>query len=359
MSTITAVDRVTVAKAEYQQCKVQFKQLSLVRKIQTIFFSIIACFTKGRYGFYSTFATKVRIYSPKVDVKKPGVFETLLTNPKFNSPQVQILIDIGDTKGLKLTENNLSEIFSVINEFTINKPYSHDPSQKLDSGNKIIFRPGHNGVHSARQARYVEVLFDMVLSQSPEPVKQIMRSLSEEEKLNLKLGAFLLRAGRAGEFNHLEDDYIARSTMIYEAYARQLGVNPSTLQWMRKILINNSKPKATADAEVLSDPKASFCLDLLNIAHQIDLVRCFDPVRIQLHVKDINAGLGRLIPDPNVQTAVQEKLLQFAINACLATGDRVSYKNKPNFNLQKFELYSFDGKQCWKQVKQVAVPNWN
>ena len=60
----------------------------------------------------------------------------------------------------------------------------------------MVHRPNHNGTHSARQERYLEALFDIVEKKGSLTAQTELGKLSAQEKLNLKLGAYFLRAGR-------------------------------------------------------------------------------------------------------------------------------------------------------------------
>jgi len=79
----------------------------------------------------------------------------------------------------------------------------------------IIFDPPCT--HSARQARYMQLLFSLIQSKGSDGVRDTYQYCSYEERLNLILGAYFLRAGRVDESSHKNppaDDYNTRSACI-------------------------------------------------------------------------------------------------------------------------------------------------
>lgn len=276
--------------------------------------------------------------------------EIIQGNRRPGQEGIPINIQIADLSGLTLTEENLEEIFKRANEATLSQPY---PIQGVGHekiyNNQKIYRPNHNGTHSARQARHLEALFSL-LSHNRHP---LLKTLTDEQKLNLKLAAYFLRAGRVDESSHKTppaDDYLTRSALIYQAYATKLGVSKEVRDWIFQHIKNSSKPISYTPFKKKKDIG---CHSLLSIVHELDLIRCFGPTLYKKSIKSIESYLNilELYPDTNL-------LVGYARRLCEATGSERRYDLAAG-NDALFATCSENGAYCWNQVRSVAIPNWN
>jgi SidE phosphodiesterase (PDE) domain len=352
---------------QYQQCKTDYKHLKLDQKIATIFFAIIAWFKGGTNGFYQTYITRVRTYYPIKPAPAAAVAPntTAPTAPNATPIVIQgnprqrhqgvINISIAQVGHLAPTDAKLGEIFRLANKVTVNQPYPCDANQRIGSD---IFRPNHNGIHSARQARYVEALFDFITPRSGRG-QSVINSLTPEEKINLKIAAYFLRAGRVDESNHKggnPDDYYTRSALIYEAYAQQLNVTPSVIAWVKKLIINSCKPRGTRESDIDSNVKNRVGYEILTVAHIMDLVRCFDKNTFDSHdVPSLRARLNYLVQNGGNNV---DQFVKYAKDLCRLTGDRLASEGNYRYDLSKFRPCSLDGAHCWSQVQSCALPQW-
>jgi O-acetyl-ADP-ribose deacetylase (regulator of RNase III) len=268
-----------------------------------------------------------------------------------------IPLQIGTVNVGTLTDANFGAVAKIANHYTLNQPYANAPSEHFTHKGQTVYRPNHNGSHSARQARTLEALFSLVEKHGDAPVQSVYRSLSAEEKQHLKLGAYFLRAGRSDESSHKNpnpDDYYTRSAMLYEAYALQLGASPATIQWVKKLIINSCKPKGVREADIDTNPKNKFGYECLTMVHELDLVRCFGPTsfgKSMIHVKDQLDSY--LLKKPALKA--DEKLLAFAKKLCEATGSRRTFDGATG-DTDLFARCGVDGEFCWKQVQSVSLP---
>lgn len=283
------------------------------------------------------------------------------TNPRPNNPK-PIFITIANVSSLTLTRENLGTIFRLANQYTLNTPYPLGDWPMRHDGN-TAYRPNHNGTHSARQTAYLDAIFDFVQSKGSDQAQQLYSRLSEDELLNLQLAAYFLRAGRVDESSHLDppaDDYNTRSAFIYEQYAIQLGVNPSTIQWIKKLIINSCKKFGERDWDIDSDPKNKFCFEALSLAHDLDLVRCFEPEKME-YVTDkmrnrLKSFTSKLLPAAT-RNQYLSQLMQYARDVCDATGcHRIA--DGTVGNRDQFMACSIDGEYGWKAAHSVKVPKW-
>ncbi len=254
-----------------------------------------------------------------------------------------IPIQIGDVRHIGiLQKNNFHALCQIINANTLTNTY---PSKET--------RDNHNGTHSARQARMLEVWLNVMKRNRPD----ILKLFTEEELMHLQLGAYLLRSGRIDESSHLDpspDDYYTRSSMIYEAYANQLRASQETVTWIKQLLVNSCKPVGIRNPSIDSDPKSKFAWDSLTLVHELDLIRCYSQYTIDTaNKKYIQAILDIYLPQALVRR-ILESLFCFSKKLCEVTGSCRIYDHHPG-NSAAFSLCSRDGKRCWEIVSAALA----
>ncbi len=281
---------------------------------------------------------------------------TIEANGRPGNPK-RIVITIADVSHLKLTQENLSEIFRLANQHTLNKPYPLG-DWPMRIGDLVAYRPNHNGTHSARQTACIDALFDLLMSKGDANKKSIFNSLTDEEKMNLRLAAYFLRSGRVDESKITEppaDNYNARSALIYESYAKQLGVSSKTIDWTKKLIFYSCKPNRPKDFD--ADPKNKLGYTFLSLVHELDLVRCYSPEKMEDPMSKIKKHLGYFISDSVKRNRCMEQLIQYSKDLCQATGCNRVFDNAPG-NRNLFMSCSTDGAYCWKAVKGIPIPKW-
>lgn len=254
-----------------------------------------------------------------------------------------IPISIGNVQWIgTLDNNNFPSLCQVINEITLTPLYPDGQS-----------RDNHNGTHSSRQARMLEVWFDLMERGRG---KDLLASLTEEEKIHLKLAAYLLRSGRIDESSHHDpnpDDYYTRSALIYEAYANQLKASKETIFWVKNLIVNSCKPKGVRDAGIDLDLKSKFAWDALSIVHELDLIRCYSKNRIHTSQKPTVKAMLLSYFDETEAKEILDPLFEFSKGLCKATGCYRIYDHDPG-DPRLFMLCSTDGKTCWEAVKNTT-----
>ncbi|HET6347101.1 MAG TPA: SidE phosphodiesterase domain-containing protein, partial [Myxococcota bacterium] len=260
--------------------------------------------------------------------------------------------------GALLTEEGLAALFALANRHTLNKPY---PVQRrhLRIDGAVIYRPNHNGTHSARQVRFIEALLDLLAKQGTAEIAQVVAGLTPEELQSAKLAAYFLRAGRVDESSHKEpwpDDYYTRSAQIYEAYARQVGVDAETLAWTFELIVNSCKPDKAGDGS----PKTQLLHALLTTAHELDLVRCFSAHGQERITRSTVERLQPLLVGQDEASAVDvtAQLYGFATRLCLATGSRIRIRGDACTDSALYAACSLDGRHCWEVVCAEPLPVW-
>ena len=281
---------------------------------------------------------------------------TIQGNPSHGKGST-IPLQIGTVNVGTLTDANFGAVAKIANQYTLNQPYASAPADYFIYKVHTVYRPNHNGSHSARQARTLEALFALVEKEGDASVQSVYRSLSAEEKMHLKLGAYFLRAGRSDESSHKmlnPDDYYTRSAMIYEAYAQQLGATPATIAWVKKLIINSCKPKGVRDPDIDTDPKNKFGYECFTVVHGLDLIRCFGKTSYGNSLAHVKNELDHyFLKKPALKA--DQTLFDFAKKLCEATGSHRTYDGAKG-NTDLFARCGVDGDFCWQQVQSVKLP---
>ncbi|HNA62230.1 MAG TPA: SidE phosphodiesterase domain-containing protein [Rhabdochlamydiaceae bacterium] len=297
-----------------------------------------------------------RTSSPALPSTLPRSSFTIQGNPSHGKGPT-IPLQIGTVNVGTLTDANFGTVAKIANQYTLNQPYASAPADYFTHKGQFVYRPNHNGSHSARQARTLEALFALVEKEGDASVQSVYRSLSPEEKLHLKLGAYFLRAGRSDESSHKNpnpDDYYTRSAMIYEAYSQQLGATPATIAWVKKLIINSCKPRGIRDRDIDTDPKSKFGYECFTMVHELDLIRCFGATSYDKSLAHVKDELDHyFLKKPALKA--DQTLLDFAKKLCDATGSRRTYDGASG-NTDLFARCGVDGKFCWQQVQAVKLP---
>lgn len=264
-------------------------------------------------------------------------YETIEGNPAHKIGPT-IPIQIGKIEAL--SQEYFGKVFGIINQVTLTNTYPNGSS-----------RANHNGTHSARQARMLQIVFEKIENG---PGKNQLEGLTLEERNHLVLAAFLLRAGRIDESSHIDpnpDDYYTRSAMIYEAYANQLKASSQVISWVSMVILDSCKPSCIRNPEIDTTPKYKFAWDCLTLVHNLDLIRCFDKTDIDGRITTLmNSLITPYVASP--QETVNE-LLKISKQLCSATGCSRTYDwhwGDPTL----FAQCSSDGEKCWKRVNEVS-----
>lgn len=271
-----------------------------------------------------------------------------------------IKVPIATVLPMSLTEENWGDLIDKINTSTLHQPYPCRSSARMIAG-IMVYRPNHNGTHGARSVAYFDALFNLFKEQGTRQAKEDIESLTADELLNLRLATYLMRAGRVDETSHQNarpDDYYTRSALIYEAYARQLSVDPEIIEWVSMLLRDSCKPLEICHEKTRSDSRSLMMYQLMLLAHETDLIRCYSSYRFdeinKPHITEIIAEFcGERKAEENT-----EKLLAYAKSVCTATGCFRRYDGDRG-NSELFAQSSARGKWCWENVNQIAKPDWS
>ena len=287
------------------------------------------------------------------------------SRPSINGP-LSIRVRIGKLPtDLPPDENWFPMVLDVINRYTIQKPYACDPTQMLDVGDAVVFRPVHNVTHSTRQVRLQRALLDCLRIHGSRRVKELLGTISSTERMLLELASFCLRVGRVDEtpthtpFPDSEGRKL-RSAQIFSLYASQLPSHlapPDEIKWVASLVAVACTPDEALPEVITEDDKSYFAVQLLATAHELDLYRCYDKKAMQEPIQKAKQFL--FIQTDNFAKAdeLHSKLETYALNLIKATGSAIAYTNS-DYDLQRFAENSLDAKYCWQTARRVEKPSW-
>lgn len=294
---------------------------------------------------------------PPVTKRAPAIYH-IEVNKRPGKEKIKITVPVAHVFDLKLTKDNMSEIFRRANDVTMNKKYPIQNTSRKFNG-VMVHRPNHNGTHSLRKVAHVQNIFSYIKARGSVSAKSLLTNLTESEKNNLLAAAYFMRSGRVDESSHGSphpDNYKKRSAMIYEAYAQQLGETQEIIDWTKQLITNSCMPSTARDSAIDSDPKSLLGCEILSTAHNLDLVRCYSKRSMDSSISSIKESVSYLSSDYSDNND-HMKLIDYSKNLCEATGSGRVYDNHP-VNASLFAKSSVESNYCWDQIQKVQVPVW-
>jgi len=228
-------------------------------------------------------------------------------------------------------------IFSIINTQTANTPYAVDDKHFIPINGKTVYRPNHNGTHSARQVRLLKELLKLT--------ELHHTAFTAEQKNSLILAAYCYRLGRVDESGAGHDQNRLRSAQVYRAYATQLNFSREIIDWTFQII---SRDYSTP----LPDQTQELAYTLLDTAHRLDLQRCYSDLSHEIPA--IKRNLDTLCPSGTSSTALATRLMAFSEKLIRATGCKNAYKRNRHYNPDLFGPMSLDGKKCIDTLNKIS-----
>jgi nicotinic acid mononucleotide adenylyltransferase len=259
------------------------------------------------------------------------------------------------------TLEDLPSVLNLANAITINRSYpdrtdgsqtsKYDKTFQVEGTPYTCFRINHNGTHSYRQLRYLEVLLDLIPKIGRPEAIDCCKTLTEEESVNLKLAVFFLRAGRLDETDSQQqgsDKKLLRSSQLYEHYAKGMGISDKSIAFARQLIVDNCCPSAklTYKADGQWNPQA-FWQSIFTLVHEIDLVRCYPDFETRTAHK-LQENLSGWVLDPKHvanAAAIATSLQNYGIEANKFVGQQVNCRGIP-YDLERFYIHSTFGSYC-------------
>jgi hypothetical protein len=253
---------------------------------------------------------------------------------------------------------NLPKVFNLANTISINRSYpdpQHDINFDENGMTYTCHRPNHNGTHSYRQVRYLEVLLDLIPKIGRPEAKTFCQSLTEKQMVNFKLATFFLRAGRVDESSgpKTRDQMKLRSFELYQHYASGMGIDQKIIDETKDLILHSCNPNSMLDYKDRSqwNPKA-FLQTLLTLAHEIDLVRCFPNFEQRTKPSLVENLSGWVLDAKTNAEIVASRLQEIGIEANTLVGQQVQVSKKP-YDLPRFYVHSTYGEYCRYRLSKL------
>jgi hypothetical protein len=261
-----------------------------------------------------------------------------------------IMIPIGNLSVMLKLKNSLAIVFKIINRATLNQPYACTIYDYITIDGVDIYRPNHNGTHSARKVGHLNVILELIAQTGTINAKKMVNGFTPDERINLQLAVYCMRAGRVDESSSKipnPDDFHLRSAQVYEAYAKQLGFLPETIEFFSILIKNSGKPKSARSAkEIDADPKKLMCHLILYVVHNLDLIRI--SVADEAFKLDIQDALKQILQlEQKGMDELLNQLLKFAEELLNITD---AYKQQ-----SLFKRCSLEGDFCWESVNAASL----
>lgn len=258
------------------------------------------------------------------------------------------------------------DILQKIADTVISQPYQLDPELYLQTTyqkEKIkLYRPNHDAVHAARVYAYSKQIMRIIMREAPTRWQNVISQLTAPEQAILFLGAFCLRLGRLNEDSGRGSKHTLYSAILFEQIANQLGFNPNLVANTKEAMYCKA-PRSedrsryhgfTGESEQISLDKATLFNKVFSLSHKADLVRCWDAKgdqKFDAIYQPLVHGLHQFLENEAQSTQYSLNLLNYAANACIATGNKV-HLDSPTNNIHY--AYGYNKKKKAKCVKDIT-----
>lgn len=288
------------------------------------------------------------------DIRSPLIFEI----PVFQEV---------DQKYWEKEADILISIFQKIAEVTINQAYQLAPEiyldTKIDNKPFRIYKQNHDVTHAARQVSYKNVLLDLIQEHTQEKrFKQAITDLTPEEQGILSLATYCLRIGRLNEDGEKAGSQHTRySAELFADIAMQLGHDRSLIDNVKQAMYSK-KPKfiensryhgfvGNTNEEKLD--KSKLFREIFHLAHQADLVRCWDArgdAKFNNIYEPMLKQLNYLLGNATQMQQDAVDLIDYAARSCVATGNKVHIKSDEHHILFDYDYHKKKKGRCVKDV---------
>jgi nicotinic acid mononucleotide adenylyltransferase len=306
-----------------------------------------------RFPVYKELLAEIARRFPTLECRTTDIRVT--SHPTFGNIVVPVAILEPPLTTPKL--ENLPKVFNLANTISINRSYPnpmHDIKFDVNGTTYTCHRPNHNGTHSYRQVRYLEILLDLTAKYGRQEAKAFCQKLTEKDLVNLKLATFFLRAGRLDESGPSSSDpKRLRSFELYQHYASAMGITPQVIEETKDLILDSCTPNGRLQYKDRSlwNPKA-FLQTLITLAHEVDLVRCFPDFEQRTKPSLVENLSGWVLDAKTDANIVAASLQKFGIEANTLVGQQVAVESKP-YDRQRFFVHSTYGEYCRYRLSKL------
>lgn len=196
----------------------------------------------------------------------------------------------------------------------------------LTTPNGVINRPNHGLAHTLRVASYVENVVEYFQHFSNNPnFKIFCNQLTSEDILDIQTALLFSVSGRECELGFssnpdLYNHYREICAVQYENFARSKNFPEDKIAKFRELVRFLGNPGYVKD---LQDESKSFIFHIMNLAHKLDLMRCYN---LSSYLHAINVTNELVVEHSPLQENALNELFSVVTKRTLATGDRMFCK---------------------------------
>ena len=306
-----------------------------------------------RFPVYEELLAEIARRFPTLECRTTDIPVT--SHPTFGELVVPVAILEPPLTTPKL--ENLTKVFNLANRISINRSYPdpmHDIKFDVNGRTYTCHRPNHNGTHSYRQVRYLEILLDLTAKYGRQEAKAFCQKLTEKDLVNLKLATFFLRAGRLDESGPSSPDKKRlRSFELYQHYASAMGITPQIIEETKDLILDSCTPNGRLQYKDRSQWNTkAFLQTLITLAHEVDLVRCFPNFEQTTKPSLVENLSGWVLDAKTDANIVAASLQKFGIEANTLVGQQVAVESKP-YDRQRFFVHSTFGEYCRYRLSKL------
>ena len=278
-----------------------------------------------------------------VDIHSTNYKNTQQCTVKYQLPILQAL------PSKCLTDEQLKEMFSIINTYVANTQYPGE--------NRDICRPNHNGTHALRQVFNLDFFFKMVDKNGTNAMKQLDVLKPGAERNHALFAMYFSRIGRTEECTFSSDpSYVQRSADLYEYFAKQLGFKPDTIEFYKKMILDFCSPSVDFNSDFYKKygDKAKLVWTGMTLAHEGDLFRCKDNNSAEKDLeKNIDLNPHQVFQPTSNLKDLRTKFSQLCKDNLQVTGD-CNHLNK-GYSNQLLKQCSNDSDKCYSVLKDNVL----
>lgn len=234
---------------------------------------------------------------------------------------------------------------------------------ELERDGQIIHRPNHGLAHSLRVATYIPLVVEYFQQFAQPELKKQCLNLHGIEIKNLAICMLFSVSGRESDIAFKYNpqkyrEYRERCALQFAAYAKKKMPSEEIKKYME--LIRNMGNPEYLNSKTITPEKAAL-FHVMNLAHKLDLMRCYPLVQYQLAVMKGNEPL--IIPSQSQQHQFN-RILGTVSDRIEATGDRQFCRmeqgqlvscNK-DYDFPVFAEASSNPRECIKFILEADIP---
>lgn len=257
-------------------------------------------------------------YQDVVKLKKNGV----------NSPGVSSLAKMAYKLVIDYELHDQSELIKhadVVYKRHLSKPYHETDIDSSDDKIKIeeeeIHRPNHGLAHSLRVASYIPVVTEYFKDFAQPGLKEFCSGLSAQKIKDLQLCMLFSVSGRESDISFSNNpkkyrEYRQNCVRQFEQYAKEIKMNSNDIKKYSALILNMGNPEFL---EKNKSPEMINMFHIMNLAHKLDLMRCY---QVNAYTPAIKKGHDYLVEESEEQQNGLNHLYKVVSARISATGDR-------------------------------------